>query len=322
MSQPHRQADLYFWLLVAIALGWLSLSLAMSWSYGQPWVQELWHICQAKVQELAAYLPFVWYPLMPGLVLLIVIRGSLSLRQQMRATQHLIRLFYPLRETPPTRLQALLPAHGLAIEDIVFLNFAPAHAFSLGFWRPRLWLTAGLVNLLTDEELATVLAHEVHHCRQRDPLRLLIGRTLKSAFFFLPLVGHLAEAVELHQEMAADRSAILHAGSDLPLLCTLQKLLKQGATSVVPSAAAYSPFNVTETRLRRLIYPAQPRNWRVVASGWLINLGALVILSSLAFLPAQALAKHQETSHCVSESDMTVQTPPSLSVLVQSSSQV
>lgn len=321
MSQPQRRANLYFWLLIAIALGWLSLGLAMSWAYGQPWLQELWHLCQAKIQELAAFLPFVWYPVMPGLLLLIVIRGSLSLRQQMRATQHLIHLFYPLRETPPARLQALLPAHRLSVEDVVFLNFAPAHAFSLGFRRPRIWLTAGLVNLLTDEELVTVLAHEAHHCRQRDPLRLLIGRTLKSAFVFLPLVGHLAEAAELQQEVAADRSAILHMGSDLPLLCTLQKLLKQGATGVVPSAA-YSPFNVTEARLRRLIYPAQPRHWRLVASGWLINLGTLVILSSLAFLSAQALTKHQETSHCVSELDTIVQTYPSLSVLVQPDLQV
>jgi beta-lactamase regulating signal transducer with metallopeptidase domain len=218
-------------------------------------------------------------------------------------------------------LQVLLPAHRLSAEDIVFLNLAPAHAFSLGFWQPRLWLTTGLVNLLTDEELATVLAHEAHHCRQRDPLRLLIGRTLQSAFFFLPLAGHLAEAAELQQEMAADRSAILHAGSDLPLLCTLQNLLKQGSAGVV-LCAAYSPFNVTEARLRRLIYPTQPRAWRVVASGWLINLGALMILSSLAFLPAQALARHQEIGHCVSEPAMTVQTFPSLPVLVQSDPQV
>jgi Zn-dependent protease with chaperone function len=312
MSQPQRRANLYFWLLVGIVLGLLSFSLALSWTYGQPWLQELWHICQAKIRDLGEYLPFVWYPFMPGLLLLVVIRGSLSLMQQMRATRHLIHLFYPLRETPPTRLLALLPAHRLSVEDIVFFNFEPAHAFSLGFWRPRIWLTAGFVNLLTDEELATVLAHEAHHCRQRDPLRLLIGRTLKSAFFFLPLVSHLAEAVELQQEMAADRSAILHAGNDLPLLCTLQKMLKQGATGGVSSAAAYSPFNVTEARLRRLIYPAQRRNWRVVVSGWLINLGTLVILSSLAFLPAQALAKHQETSHCVSEAGTIVQIYPSL----------
>ncbi|HXV41715.1 MAG TPA: M56 family metallopeptidase [Anaerolineae bacterium] len=321
MSQPHRQANLYFWLLVVMAWGLLSLGLAFSWSYGQPWVQELWHICQAKIQDLTEYLPVVWYPLMPGLLLLTIIRGGLSLLRQLRATQRLIHLFYPLREIPPARLQALLPAHRLSVEDIVFLNLAPAHAFSLGFWQPRLWLTAGLVNLLTDEELATVLAHEAHHCRQRDPLRLLIGRTLQSAFFFLPLVGQLAEAAELQQEVAADRSAILHVGSDLPLLCTLQKLLKQGSDSVVLSAT-YSPFNVTEARLRRLIYPTQLRTWRVVTSGWLINLGALMILSSLAFLPAQSLARHQEIGHCVSEPATTVQTFPSLPVLVQSDPQV
>lgn len=317
MSQKLGHANLYFWLLVAFALGLISLGLTISWSYGQMWVQELWRICQTKIPDVAEYLPFVWYPIIPGLLLLTVIRGSLSLIQQLRATPHLFHLFYSLRESPPTRLQALLSAHGLSIEDIVFLHLAPAHPFSLGSWRPRLWLTAGLVNLLTNEELAAVLAHEAHHCRQHDPLRLLVGRILKSVFFCLPLVGHLVKAAELQQEMAANQAAILHLGSDLPLLCTLQKLLKQGSARVGPSAAAHHPFNVTEARLRRLIYPAQPRDWRVSASGWLTNLGALVIMSSLAFLPAQAMAKHQEISHCVSEPGTTVQTYPSLPALVQ-----
>ena len=306
----HNRANLYFWLLVAVVSGLLGLALAISWSYGQTWIQELWHVCQAKVRDLVEYWPLVWYLTVPGILVMIVIRGSRSLIQQLQATQRLVRLFYPLRETPPTRLQALLPVHGLSVEDVVFLNLAPVHAFSMGFWRPRLWLTVGLVNLLTDDELSAVLAHEAHHCRQRDPLRLLIIRTLKAAFFCLPPVGHLAEAAELQQELAADQSAISHLGSDLPLLCTLQKLLKQGSTGVVSSLVAYSPFNVTEARLRRLVYPAQPRDRRKLASIGLLNLGALIVLSSLVFLPAQALARHQAIGHCVAEPDISIQTNP------------
>lgn len=311
MNQKYNRANLYFWLLMAVASGLMSLGLAVSLSYGQTWLQELWHVCQAKARDLVEYWPLVWYLTIPSIFVLMVIQGSRSLIQQLRATQRLVRLFYPLRETLPTRLKALLPQHRLSVEDVVFLNLAPAHAFSLGFWRPRLWLTAGLVNLLTDDELLAVLAHEAHHCRQRDPLRLLIVRTLKSAFFCLPQVGHLAEAAELQQEMAADRSAIAHLGSDLPLLCTLHKLLKQGSTGLVSSTAAYSPFNVTEARLRRLIYPAQhQRDWRALASIWLMNLGVLIILSSLVFLPAQALASHQAIGHCVAELDTSIQTNP------------
>lgn len=310
MNQTHNRANLYFWLLVAVASGLLGLALAISWSYGQTWMQELWHICQAKARDLVEYWPLVWYLTVPGILVMIVIRGSRSLIQQLQATQRLVHLFYPLHETPPTRLQALLPAHGLSVEDIIFLNLAPAHAFSLGMWRPRLWLTAGLVNLLDDEELAAVLAHEAHHCRQRDPLRLLIIRTLKSALFCLPLVGHLAETAELQQEIAADQSAITHLGSDLPLLCTFQKLLKQGSADVAPAAAACSPFSVTEVRLQRLIYPTQRRNWWALVSVWLINLGTLIILSSLMFLPAQALARHQAVGHCVAEPDISIQTNP------------
>lgn len=310
MNQKYSRTNLYFWLLMAVTSGLMSLGLAVSLSYGQTWLQELWHVCQAKARDIVEYWPLVWYLTIPGVFILMIIQGSRSLIQQLRATQRLVCLFYPLRETPPMRLQALLPQQRLSVEDIVFLNLAPAHAFSLGFWRPRPWLTAGLVNLLTDEELAVVLAHEAHHCRQRDPLRLLVARTLKAAFFHVPLVGHLAEAAELQQEMAADQSAIAHLGSDLPLLCTLQKLLKQGSAGVISPTAACSPFNMTEARLRRLIYPTQPCDWRALVSIGLMSLGVLITLSSVVFLPAQALARHQTIGHCAPEPGTSIQTTP------------
>jgi Zn-dependent protease with chaperone function len=245
-----------------------------------------------------------WQLIIPTIVLLIALRGGLSFIQQFRGTLRLTYLFLPLRETPPARVQAWLVASGLATEDIVFLNLSTAHAFCLGFWRPRIWLTAGLVNLLTDEELASVLAHEAHHCRQRDPLRLLIGRTLKAAFFFLPLVSDLAQAAELQQEIAADRAAIAHLGSDLPLLCTLQKLLRNGAAATLP-LADYNPFNVTEARLRRLIYPPPPFKWQPYLTDGLINLGILLILGGVALLPAQFGSG--ETSHCTFETTSLLQ---------------
>lgn len=298
MSQKHSQVNLHFWFLILVSASLTSLGLALSWAYGQTWVEVLWHLCVASFQNLGEHFPLVWKLIFPTILLLIAIRGGSSLIHQLRATSRMTHLFFPLREAAPARVRVLLAAHKLTAEDIVFLDLPIAHAFCLGFWRPRIWLTAGLVNLLTDEELAAVLAHEAYHCRQRDPLRLLIGRTLKSAFFFLPLLSELAKAAELQQEVAADQAAISHLGDDLPLLCTIQKLLKIGSAAKLP-VAAYSPFNVTEARLRRLVYPPQPFSWRIYLMSGLINLGGIIILGSAVVLSVQPGLG--QTSHCTYE---------------------
>jgi hypothetical protein len=298
MSQKHSQVNLYFWLLIIVGFSLTTLGLALSWAYGQTWVEVLWHVCLTNFQNLEEHLPLAWKLILPAILLLIAIRGGLSLIQQLRATSRLTYLFIPLREAPPARVRTLLATHELSVEDVVFLDLPVAHAFCLGFWQPRIWLTTGLVNLLTDEELAAVLAHEAYHCRQRDPLRLLIGRTLKSAYFFFPLVGDLARAAEFQQEVAADQAAISHLGNDLPLLCTIQKLLTLGPGAKLP-LATYCPFNATEARIRRLIYPSQPFRWRIYLTNGLINLGVLVISSSAVLLSIQPELSH--TSHCTYE---------------------
>jgi hypothetical protein len=214
-----------------------------------------------------------------------------------------MHLFLPLRETPPARLQALLVAHDLSTDDLVYLNLPATHAFCLGFWRPRIWLTAGLTDLLTDDELAAVLAHEAYHCRRRDPLRLLISRAVKSAFFFLPLVGNLAKLAELQQEIAADQAVVETMGDDLPLLCSLQKLLTQGTPRTPMPKATVTPFNVTEARLRRLIYPAQcaPFTWRNSLANGFINAGVMMFLYGIVVLSTQPVIQHQEVGACLIE---------------------
>jgi Zn-dependent protease with chaperone function len=240
-----------------------------------------------------------WQFIILVLILFSLIRAGLSIYRQVRATRRLIRLFMPLREKPPARLQSLLKAHQLPEDKVIFLNLTAVHAFCLGFWQPRIWLTAGLVDLLSEQELAAVVAHEVHHYRRRDPLRLLISRALKTAFFFLPLAGALARAAEVQQEVAADRWAISYLGDDLPLLCALQKLLRRSGQPDLNATAAYSPFNVTEARLHRLIYPPPPLRWRSYFPGFLVNLIILIILSGTVFLSSiQPIIHQAEVDSC------------------------
>ncbi|MDX1521938.1 MAG: M56 family metallopeptidase, partial [Anaerolineae bacterium] len=234
---------------------------------------------------------------------------------QYRTTVRFVQTFHGLKTAPSPQLQTLLSKINLTPEQIVFADLATPQAFCLGLIRPQIWLTTGLVELLSDDELTAVLAHEAHHCRHRDPLRLVISRALRAAFFFLPVVDSLAKAAELQQEIAADRSAIRTLGDDLPLLCALQKLIKQaGGTgrngtaiiragiisdgAAVNSGVILMSFNVTEARLRYLLNPTTSINWRRQLKGIFLNGLMFTGLSVLIALSSQPVTAHNEVIAC------------------------
>lgn len=59
-------------------------------------------------------------------------------------------------------------------------------AFCAGLLRPRVYVSTGALELLDDPAVAAVLAHERHHARRHDPLRLACGRVLAGGLFFVP----------------------------------------------------------------------------------------------------------------------------------------
>ena len=296
MSYHLKYRNYAFWALVALTFTLIGLGFILTWTQGQMWLHTLWYLCQQQIENVG----FIWSLIVPTLLMIIILRASLSATHQIRATLQLKRTFYRLRETPPLRLKEVIKTNHLQENQVVFLHLSTPHAFCLGFWKPRIWLTSGLVELLTNEELAAVLAHEAHHCRQRDPLRLVISRMLKSAFFFLPIVHDLVRAAELQQEIDADQAAIAQLGNDLPLLCALQKLLQQGTVNIV-SNVAYSPFNITEARLRRLIAVPSPTKERVYLSKWSINLAVMAILAIIALPAAGSALAQDEIVSCTSD---------------------
>lgn len=291
-----------FLILVTSALAGLVL-LLIRWHYQQGWLDAIWHVCQSGIQNLGQHWSVAWQLVILAIVFFVIARGGWSTWQQIKTTRRFVHLFEPLRETPSPRVLSLLKAHNLPEGDVVYLNLTAPHAFCLGFWHPRIWLTTGLANLLSDEELTAVLVHETYHLRRRDPLRLLISRSLKSALFFLPMIGVLAKVAELQQEIAADEAVIEYLDDDLPLLCTLQKLLTQDIKRSPLPYATVTPFNVTEARLRRLVYPTQPISihWRDTIANWSVNVGVIMFFLGISFLSTQPTMMHQEAGACVIE---------------------
>ena len=85
-------------------------------------------------------------------------------------------------------------------------------AFCAGYLRPRVYISQAALNILGDAELRAVLAHEHHHRRVRDPLRVACGRVFSQALFFLPALRALfvrySDLAELNADGAAVRSGV------------------------------------------------------------------------------------------------------------------
>ncbi len=104
--------------------------------------------------------------------------------------------------------------------DAVLFEDARPQAFCAGLLRPRIYLSTGAVQTLSVSELDAVMAHEAHHARLRDPLRVLIARVLSDALFFLPAVRRLGDRYSALAELAADGAAV-RSGGPQPLASAL-----------------------------------------------------------------------------------------------------
>jgi hypothetical protein len=83
-----------------------------------------------------------------------------------------------------------------------------ASAFCSGILRPRVLITAGLLERLSADEQVAAVVHELEHARARGPLKVASARALARTFFWLPALGDLLDRYVLLCELEADRAAI------------------------------------------------------------------------------------------------------------------
>jgi Zn-dependent protease with chaperone function len=107
-------------------------------------------------------------------------------------------------------------------------------AFCAGLLRPRIHVSTGTVAMLSPAELAAVIAHERHHVRRRDPLRLFLVRTVADALFVLPALPRLAERYAALVELGADDAAVAaNDGDAAPLASALLAFDERASSAVV-----------------------------------------------------------------------------------------
>jgi len=119
-------------------------------------------------------------------------------------------------------------------------------------------LTDGLVDLLDDDELRAVLAHERAHLDQFHHLVLLAFRAWHEALPWFPIANRAERAVALLTEMLADDRARADVGAE-PLATALVQVGTAGEPGAYADAGGVNPDpGMLEQRLARLTPGAEP----------------------------------------------------------------
>jgi Zn-dependent protease with chaperone function len=212
-----------------------------------------------------------------GLLLLAVgTVGGLEVAAVIRASWRQLRGYRGLRV-------ALGRARPLDVDPTVKVIPDPRpQAFCAGYLRPEVYVSQRAVELLTEAELGAVLAHENHHRRVRDPLRLAAGRILSDALFFLPGLRPLSKRYADLAELSADRAAV-HAseGKAAPLASALLVFDEHGPPGVT---------GVSPERVDSLL--GEPVSWRIPVLLLIGSIAALAALGALLFSLSPAAWAH------------------------------
>ena len=233
----------------------------------------------ADLSRLTVLVPFALGALLAAGEAVSILYGNWRLTNARALTQR----------PPPPRLARLAARCDLG-SQLVFVESPRPLAFTQAVRRPRVWISAGLLSVLDDEELEAVLRHEAHHRQARDPLKVLVARCLRRGLFFVPVAKSLCDAYCGAKELAADAHAVETMGSALPLARALHKLLSAPAGPVVQPNIADNP-SLMEARLLALLSPEPPPDrFRVrhvgLSLGWLLLLLATAVAPSAEHLPA------------------------------------
>jgi Zn-dependent protease with chaperone function len=157
-----------------------------------------------------------------------------------------------LRVARPIEIAAAIPVYEVPID-------APMMALA-GVFRPRLLVTRGVVDALTEEELRAGIAHEIGHLRARDNLKRLAMRAAPDVL----VSTRTAAAIEARWASAAEHDADRAGAADKATRCALASALVKVAKLTPLSTPLGEPISTLvdggdiASRVHRLLDDGAP----------------------------------------------------------------
>ncbi len=244
--------------------------------------------------DSAALLPVLLFVILVAIGLALASRSFL---RQILASRRLARRVKGLALTCPVRLTAMATRAGLD-GRVVLVDAPEPFSFVYGVLTPRVAVSRGLLENVSDEELRAVLEHERYHVCNLDPLKVVLVRALSAGLFFLPALDALGARYVAGRELAADRRAVRVCGLR-PLASALLKVVRGPHWSELQLAVPIGGADLLDVRVAQLETGTEPRLTALSSTRAAVSLigGALYVatfLLSVAGFGGQA-AVHDAT---------------------------
>ncbi len=176
---------------------------------------------------------------------------------------------------PVRRLYDQLTRIGDDRGDYVALSSALPTAFTLGWLRPRIFISEGMRAACTGEDIDCILRHENAHRRRRDNLRLLAGRILTA-----PLPQRLAHATLDDLKLCCEKACDLSAAAALSREAVAAALLRVARLQQGQVVGLAFAGNQTQRRVLALLEESPSP----LAGGVLFTVASATLLFVLALV--------------------------------------
>jgi len=176
--------------------------------------------------------------------------GTRSVVRQLVASRRLARRARGLALELPDGLALTASEVGLG-GRMVLLDAPERFSFAYGVLTPRVAVSRGLLEDVSEDELRAVLEHERYHVCNLDPLKIVFVQALSAAFFFLPALDALRARYLAARELAADRRAVRACGRG-PLASALLKVVRGPDWSELEGIAAIGGSELLDVRVAQL----------------------------------------------------------------------
>ncbi len=154
-------------------------------------------------------------------------------------------------------LEMLCEKADMDIPKLVITKSVFARAFTMGYRSPVIVLSEGLINALDDEELETVIAHELGHIYRGDSLSNWIVVFLRDLMFFTPLIFFIYRDYSSEKEKASDDFAIKLTNKPMAFAEALIKVWKMSRGSIMDELVPFPNFvshaGILDQRVERLV---------------------------------------------------------------------
>ncbi|WP_338653090.1 M56 family metallopeptidase [Sporosarcina psychrophila] len=133
-------------------------------------------------------------------------------------------------------------------DGFIVISHPSPIAITMGFVRPKIVLSTGLISLLNDDELNAVISHEMYHQKNRDPLTIFLMSLCSSTMGYIPILKWFNQKYSIIKELSADEYAIEKQQTSVNLGSALLKMLKVCKHEKMPFV--YASFADTSVNYR------------------------------------------------------------------------